>query len=56
MKRYRIIRGDAYNGCIPITVYWVQVYENGFLSGKWRNGKGFDTYSRAKELYDLLNS
>lgn len=53
MKRYRIIRGDAYNGCIPITVYWVQVYENGFLSGKWRNVKGFDTYSRAKELYDL---
>ena len=51
MKRYRIIRGDAYNGCIPITVYWVQVYENGFLSGKWRNVKGFDTYSRAKELY-----
>ena len=43
MKRYRIIRGDAYNGCIPITVYWVQVYENGFLSGKWRNVKRFDT-------------
>ncbi|WP_417039982.1 hypothetical protein [Coprobacter fastidiosus] len=56
MKRYRIIRGETYNGCIPITVYWVQVYEKWFLSGKWRNVKGFDTYPRAKELYDLLNN
>ncbi len=55
MKRYRIIQRDAYNGCIPITIWWVQVYEDGFFSGKWKNIKGFDTCSRAKELYDLLS-
>lgn len=27
MKRYRIITGQAYDGCIPITVYWVQKRE-----------------------------
>lgn len=56
MKRYRIIQGDIYNGCIPITVWMVQVYEEGLFSGKWKNIKGFDTYSKAKELYDLLNN
>lgn len=36
MKRYRIIQGDAYYGCIPITVWMVQVYEEGLFSGKWK--------------------
>ncbi|WP_195372961.1 MULTISPECIES: hypothetical protein [Parabacteroides] len=56
MKRYRIIKGSGYNGCIPITVYWVQVYRESFWGGKYVSIKGFDTYTRAKELYDLLNN
>lgn len=56
MKRYRIITEQGYNGCIPITVYWVQVLERGFFNSTWRNIKGFDTKSRAIELLELLNS
>lgn len=55
MKQYRIQIGSAYNGCIPIKVYWVQKLERGFFSDKWVNIKGFDRYERAKELLDLLN-
>lgn len=54
MKRYRIKQGNAYNGCIPITVYWVQVLDDGLFSSNWRNIKGFDTYKKAKELLDIL--
>lgn len=54
MSNYRITTGEAYNGCIPITVYWVQVQKSTFLGSKWENVKGFDTYKRAKELLDLL--
>lgn len=53
-KRCRIVSRPGYNGCIPITIYWVQVYEKGLFSGKWRNVKGFDTYRRAEELLSLL--
>lgn len=55
MKRYRIITGQGYNGCIPITVYWVQKLQSGFFYDKWVNVKGFDRYERAKQLFDLLN-
>lgn len=55
MSRYRIIQGNGYDGCIPITVYWVQVYREGFFGVKWVNVKGFDRYARAKELLDALN-
>lgn len=55
MSRYRIIQGNAYDGCIPITVWWVQVRKNGVFSFKWENVKGFDTYNRAKELLEILN-
>lgn len=54
MNRYRIIQGDGYDGCIPITVYWVQVYRESFFGGEWVNVKGFDRYARAKELLDTL--
>ncbi|MBB4043855.1 hypothetical protein [Bacteroides reticulotermitis] len=54
MKRYRIVQGSAYNGCFPITVWWVQVRKDGFFSDKWVNVKGFDTYQRALDLYNLL--
>lgn len=55
MKRYRIIQCEGYNGCIPITIYWVQVRKDKRLSSEWVNVKGFDTYKRAKELLDVLN-
>ena len=54
MTQFRITKGQGYNGCIPITVYWVQVLKRGLLSEKWVNVKGFDTYSRAKELLEIL--
>lgn len=54
MSRYRIITGQCYNGCLPITVYWVQVLYKGPIYEKWVNVKGFDTYSRAKELLEIL--
>lgn len=55
MERYRIVTGEGYNGCIPITVYWVQKLERGVILDKWINVKGFDRYDRAKQLFDLLN-
>lgn len=54
MKRYRIIQGEGYNGCIPITIYWVQVRDELLFFANWRNVKEFDTYERAKELLDVL--
>ncbi len=53
-KRFRIIQGSGYNGCIPITVYWVQKLEEKTFTLKWINIKGFENYSRAKELLELL--
>ena len=54
MERYRIIRGEGYNGCIPIIIYWVQVRKDKRISYEWVNVKGFDTYKRAKELLNVL--
>ena len=56
MKRYRIKPDTGcYDGCIPITVYWVQVYAQMPIIGwKWVNIKGFDTRSRAEELLGKL--
>jgi hypothetical protein len=54
MERYRIIRGEGYNGCIPIIIYWVQVRKDKCISYEWVNVKGFDTYKRAKELLNVL--
>ena len=55
MDRYRIKIGDGYAGCIPITVYWVEVRESGFFGDKWRRIKGFDSKERAIELLNILN-
>ena len=54
-KRFRIVTGEGYDGCLPITVYWVQKLEEKTFTSKWINIKGFDTYSRAKELLVLLS-
>lgn len=54
MERYRIIRGEGCNGCIPIIIYWVQVRKDKCISYEWVNVKGFDTYKRAEELLNVL--
>ena len=46
---------DAYNGCIPMTVYMVQKYVGGSIFGKWVNIKGCYDYQKAGELKSLLN-
>ena len=56
MKRYRIVTGESYSGCIPITVYWVQVRVDRIFTCEYVNVKGFDSYSRAKELLNYLNN
>lgn len=55
MDRYRIKIGSGYDGCIPITVYWVEVRECGLFGYKWRRIKGFDSKERAIELLNTLN-
>lgn len=54
MDRYRITVGSGYNGCFPITVFWVEVREEGFFRDKWRRIKGFEDKSRAIELLTML--
>ena len=46
---------EAYNGCIPVTVYMVQKHVESFLFGKWVNIKGFSDKKKAVELMDLLS-
>lgn len=55
MERYRIIRGEGYNGCIPIIIYWVQVRKDERILSEWVNVKGFDTYRKVRELLCVLN-
>lgn len=56
MKRYRIVKGENYNGCIPITVYWVQVRVDKRFTCEYVNVKEFESYNRAKELLNYLNN
>lgn len=46
---------EAYNGCIPVTVYMVQKHVESFLFGKWVNIKGFSDKKKAVELMALLS-
>lgn len=39
--KLRIVPMEAYNGCIPVTVWMVQKYVGGSIFGKWVNIKGF---------------
>lgn len=51
---YRIQKGEAYSGCIPITVWFVQVGRKTMFGYKWINIKGFDKRERAEELLNIL--
>ena len=53
--KLRIITMEAYNGCIPVTVYMVQKYVESFLFGKWVNIKGYSEKNKAVELMALLS-
>lgn len=33
-NKYRITTGSGYDGVFPITIYWVELYKEGFLFGK----------------------
>ena len=52
--RLRVIPMEAYDGCIPVTVYMVQKYVEGFIFGKWVNIKGFSDKKKAYALMSLL--
>lgn len=56
-KSYRIFSqpNGYYNGCMPITVHWVQVRKKSLFNDKWENIKGFEDYKKAKQLLDILN-
>lgn len=58
MKRYRMVSDSGcYDGCIPITIYWVEVYVNlPFLGYKWVPVKGFNIKSKAEELLNYLEN
>lgn len=46
---------EAYDGCIPVIVYMVQRYDEGFLFGKWINIKGYSDRRKAEELLKMLS-
>ena len=53
---YRIQQGEAYSGCIPITVWFVQVKRKTRVGYECVNIKGFDRRERAEELLNMLKS
>ena len=53
---YRIQQGEAYSGCIPITVWFVQVKRKTRFGYEWVNVKGFDRREMAEELLNMLKS
>lgn len=50
----RIVPMEAYNGCIPVTVWMVQKRVGGCIFGKWVNIKGFTDKRRAAALMSML--
>ena len=52
--KLRITPMNAYDGCIPVTVYMVQKYVGGCIFGKWVNIKGFSDKKKAEALMSLL--
>lgn len=53
-NKYRITTGSGHNGVFPITVYWVELYKEGFLFGKRIKIKGFDSKSDAEEFMNMM--
>ena len=53
---YRIQIGEVYDGCIPITVWFVQVKRKTRFGYESVNVKGFDRREMAEELLKILKS
>ena len=53
---YRIQIGEVYDGCIPKTVWFVQMKKGTMFGNKWINIKGFDKRESAEELLNILKS
>lgn len=53
---YRIQIGEVYDGCIPITVLFVQMNKETMFGNKWINIKGFDRREMAEKLLNILKS
>ena len=53
---YRIQIGEVYDGCIPITVWFVQVRRETRFGYEWVNIKGFDRRGKAEELLNILKT
>ena len=53
---YGIQKGEAYSGCIPITVWFVQVRRETRFGYEWINIKGYDKRERAEELLNILKT
>lgn len=52
--KLRIIPKEAYDGCIPVTVYMVQKRVGGCIFGKWVNIKGYSDKRKAAVLMSML--
>lgn len=54
-RRYRINLVDVYDGCIPISVYEVQVSVPSVFGDKWCGVKQFRHRASADRLLAILN-
>lgn len=52
--KLRIILMEAYDGCIPVTVWMFQKRVGDGIFGKWVNIKGFSDKRRAAALMSML--
>ena len=52
--RYRIKLGEAYNGCIPVSVWFVQKKIDTMFGVQWINVKGYQERSKAEKLLRIL--
>ena len=54
-RRYRINIVHVYDGCIPVSVYEVQVSVPSVFDDKWCGVKQFSHRASADRLLDILN-
>ena len=52
--RYRLKLGEAYNGCIPVSVWFVQVKKDTMFGVEWVNVKGYEERRKAEKLLRIL--
>lgn len=55
--KYRITtKFPCYDGVFPVTGYFVQRLEEGFLRDRWVDIKGFGSRADAEQLLNILRS